>query len=488
MANTIKIKNSGTASAVPSSLEYGELGLNYADGKIYFKNSSNVIVDYGTVIGGATGASVTVSDTAPEGAGVGDIWYESDTGKMFVYYDSFWVEASGSDGIGVTGATGATGTVDLASPAFTGTPTAPTAAAGTNTTQLATTEFVTTAAAGVTSGFRNKTINGNMAISQRGTSAISNAAATNTYGTDRWHIFGSSASTMTITQSTTNPTGQGFSNSTLVTSSAATTPASGDYYGVRQYIEGYNMADLAWGTSGAKPIVVSFWVRSSIAGTYSLALHNGSGNRSLVSTYTISAVDTWEKKTIYINAGDITGTWATDNSIGLAVWFDLGSGTSANGTAGAWTAGLPTRTSGSSNWVGTSGATFYITGVQLEQNYQPTPFEQLPIGLELELCQRYYYRTGGGVSSDIYLAGYQPASTNIIFTYFHPVTMRATPSLASKVGTWLLINTASQPIIGGASTTSYYAYITVNAGITNANQSGAYTNNSTTYFEFSSEL
>ena len=153
-------------------------------------------------------------------------------------------------------------------------------------------------------GFRNKIINGNMAISQRGTSAISNAAATNTYGTDRWHIYGSSASKMTITQSTTNPTGQGFSNSTLVTSSAATTPGSGDYYGVRQYIEGFNSADLAWGTSGAKPIVISFWVRSSIAGTYSLALHNGSSNRTLVSTYTISAVDTWEKETIYINAGD----------------------------------------------------------------------------------------------------------------------------------------------------------------------------------------
>lgn len=109
MANTIKIKNSGTASAVPSSLEYGELGLNYADGKIYFRNGSNVIVDYGTVVSaGSSGASVTISDTAPSGAGVGDIWYESDTGKMFVYYDSFWVEATGVNGInGTNGATGA---------------------------------------------------------------------------------------------------------------------------------------------------------------------------------------------------------------------------------------------------------------------------------------------------------------------------------------------------------------------------------------------
>jgi hypothetical protein len=276
-------------------------------------------------------------------------------------------------------------------------------------------------------GFRNKIINGAMAISQRGTSAISNAAATNTYGTDRWHIYGSSASKMTITQSTTNPTGQGFSNSTLVTSSAATTPGTNDYYGVRQYIEGSNVADLAWGTSGAKPVVVSFWVRSSITGTYSLALHNAGSDRSLVSTYTISTVDTWEKKTIYINAGDITGTWATDNSIGLAVWFDLGSGTGTNGTAGVWTAGLPTRTSGSANWVGTSGATFYLTGVQLEQNYQPTPFEQRPIGTELALCQRYFQTFDFTVSAP-YAAG---AGTEMSYRTHYPVQMRVAPTMST---------------------------------------------------------
>jgi hypothetical protein len=286
-------------------------------------------------------------------------------------------------------------------------------------------------------GFRNKIINGNMAISQRGTSAISNAASANTYGTDRWHIYGSSASKMTITQTTTAPNNEGFSFSTLITSSAATTPGAYDYYGVRQYIEGYNMADLAWGTAGAKPIVVSFWVRSSIAGTYSLALHNGSSNRSLVSTYTISAVDTWEKKTIYINAGDITGTWATGNSIGLAIWFDLGSGTSGpTGTAGAWTAGLPTRTSGSSNWVGTSGATFYLTGVQLEQNYQPTPFEQRPYGLELHLCMRYYQNYAYGEYQEKAVAlGYAPA--NYYYgTQNMRVPFRAAPTITLSSIQW----------------------------------------------------
>jgi hypothetical protein len=106
MANTIKIKNSGTASAVPASLEHGELGLNYADGKLYFKNSSNTIVDYGTIVAAGGGASVVVSDTAPSSPGVGDIWYESDTGKVFVYYDSFWVEASNGGSVGPAGPAG----------------------------------------------------------------------------------------------------------------------------------------------------------------------------------------------------------------------------------------------------------------------------------------------------------------------------------------------------------------------------------------------
>ena len=208
-------------------------------------------------------------------------------------------------------------------------------------------------------GFRNKIINGNMAISQRGTSAISNVAANDAYGTDRWHVYGTSANKMTITQSTTNPTGQGFSNSTVVTSSAATTPGSGDFYGFRQYIEGYNLTDLAWGTSGAKPIVISFWVRSSIVGTYCLSLINSGNSRTLISTYAISVADTWEKKTVYINAGETTGSWDTSNGRGVGVWFDLGSGTGANGTAGVWNTSLLTRTSGSANWIGTNVATTY---------------------------------------------------------------------------------------------------------------------------------
>ena len=126
--------------------------------------------------------------------------------------------------------------------------------------------------------------------------------------------------------------------------------------------------------------------------------------------------------------------------------------------------------------------------MQLEQNLQPTPFEQRPIGVELALCQRYYYRTGGTVAGDITIIGYQPASTSIYATFFHLVEMRTTPSLAQKVGTWSVLNTSTQPVINAASKNSYSIYSTVNPGITNANQSGAQTANSGTYLEFSAEL
>ena len=338
-------------------------------------------------------------------------------------------------------------------------------------------------------GFRNKIINGGMAISQRGTSAISNVAATNTYGTDRWHIYGSSASKMTTTQTTSNSNAvQGFPYSTLITSSAATTPGTNDYYGVRQYIEGSNIADLAWGTAGAKPIVISFWVRSSITGTYSLSLFNSGNNRTLISTYTISAVDTWEKKTVYINAGETTGTWETGNGIGMQVWFDLGSGTNTNGTAGVWNTSLLTRTSGSVNWIGTSGATFYITGVQVEQNYQPTPFEQRPIGVELELCQRYYQRmidpAGVGVNAG--------TTTVARITFSLYTRMRVAPT-STMSGTLNFYNGASTPtatsINSVFNSVSYGQFDFLISGTGATGQAMVmYTTGGSQYIDFSAEL
>ena len=338
-------------------------------------------------------------------------------------------------------------------------------------------------------GFRNKIINGAMAISQRGTSAISNAAATNTYGTDRWHIYGSSASKMTTTQTTSNSNAvQGFPYSTLITSSAATTPGTNDYYGVRQYIEGSNIADLAWGTAGAKPIVISFWVRSSITGTYSLTLFNSGNNRTLISTYTISAVDTWEKKTVYINAGETTGTWETGNGIGMQVWFDLGSGTGSAGTAGVWNTSLLTRTSGSVNWIGTSGATFYITGVQLEQNYQPTPFEQRPIGVELELCQRYYQRmvdpVGAGVSQ-----GSGGGSARVTVPFYTKMRAAPTSTMSGTLNFYNGVSTVTATSIAATHNSFSHGQFDFPATFATVGQAIImYTTGGSQYIDFSSEL
>ena len=235
--------------------------------------------------------------------------------------------------------------------------------------------------------FRNRIINGNMTIDQRNAGAsVTAASGAYTYSVDRFAGYAAVASKFTMQQSTTAPTG--FVNSALITSSAATTPAAGNAYGFLQRIEGYNIADLGWGTANAKTITISFWVRSSITGTYAVTITNSYGS-CYPAEYTISAANTWEQKSVTI-AGDTSGTWLTTNVSGAELWFDLGSGSTFYGTANSWNGNLKVRTSSSSNWIGTSGATFYITGVQLEVGTTATDFENLQYGTQLALCQRYY--------------------------------------------------------------------------------------------------
>jgi len=243
-------------------------------------------------------------------------------------------------------------------------------------------------------GMKSRIINGAMVIDQRNAGAsVSNSAGVNTYFVDRWNMFGASASKMTGQRSTTAPAG--FINSALITSSAATTPGAGDAYGVRQIVEGLNIADLGWGTANAQAVTLSFWVRSSITGTYAISLFNADGSspfRTYVATYSISAANTFEYKTITI-PGDTSGTWLTTNGQGIQCWWDLGSGSNFNATAGAWNSSLLVRTSSSANWIGTNGATFYITGVQLEKGSTATSFDYRPYGTELALCQRYFEKS-----------------------------------------------------------------------------------------------
>jgi len=241
-------------------------------------------------------------------------------------------------------------------------------------------------------GFKNRIINGNMSIDQRNAGA-STTATDNVYTLDRWQTGSSASSKFTIQQnagSVTPPAG--FSNYLGCTSSSAYTVGAGETFNVAQQIEGYNVADLAWGTANAKTVTLSFWVRSSLTGTFGGALANSNVTRSYPFSYTISAANTWEQKTITI-AGDTSGTWQTTTSTGIRVWMSIGTGSTLSGTAGAWSGSDFRSATGATSVVGTNGATFYITGVQLEVGSTATSFDTRDFTTELSLCQRYYEST-----------------------------------------------------------------------------------------------
>ena len=300
-------------------------------------------------------------------------------------------------------------------------------------------------------GFKNRIINGAMGVSQRnGTSTVTPSSTD--YLTDRWHVAMSQSSKFTGAQSSTAPTG--FSNSLIITSSSAYSVLSTDYFVVRQAIEGFNFADCGFGTASATTVTLSFWVRSSLTGAFGGALYNGNGTRSYPFSYTINAANTFEQKTITI-AGDTTGTWVgATNGAGIYVSFSLGAGSTFNSPANAWAGGFYTQPSGSTSVVGTNGATFYITGVQLEKGSTATSFDYRPYGTELALCQRYCFRA---VNYDL---GRAQDST---YTYYPvvrlPVTMRASASYTASSGTFTVNSgSAGVPALNFASVDTVLFY------------------------------
>jgi len=314
--------------------------------------------------------------------------------------------------------------------------------------------------------FRNRIINGAMMIDQRNAGGSVTVASSSVYTLDRWATLNVASSKFSVQQNAGSVTPPpGFTNYLGLTSLAATSLAAGDYYQVLQTIEGTNISDLDWGKSTAKSITVSFWVRSSLIGNHGGALLNDGNARSYPFSYTINSANTWEYKTITI-AGDTSGTWLTTNGIGLQLRFSLGIGSTYTTTAGAWVSGVYGAPTGSVNIAGTNGATFYITGVQLEVGTAATAFERRPYGTELELCQRYY--------------GYYPSvtftnpSTALYngFILHYKVTMRGTPTV-------VCYSTAT----GAANKLRYQdgaADITTYQGGTNANTVSIAANNSST--------
>ena len=276
---------------------------------------------------------------------------------------------------------------------------------------------------------KNRIINGAMVIDQRNAGAsTNNAGGSTTYALDRWAYYGTSSSKFSIQQSTTAPTG--FSNSILITSLAATTIGTNDEYWLTQKVEGFNTADLGWGTADAKTVTLSFWVRSSLTGTFGGSFLNSAMNYYYAFSYTINSANTWEQKTITV-AGPTSGTWiGSTNGVGMFAVFGLSAGSTYGGaTPNTWTSAsykvLPT---GAVNILATSGATFYITAVQLEVGSTATSFDYRPYGTELALCQRYYQvRNFTGDYAAIW-AGDVTTGNTYLYTETFPVSMRAAPT------------------------------------------------------------
>jgi ribosomal protein L27 len=285
-------------------------------------------------------------------------------------------------------------------------------------------------------GMVNRIINGAMVISQRGTSFAGLTNGGNKYTLDRWLWAESATSTAVQTVSQDSSAPVGFVNSLKVqTTTAQSSLSAGNAYRLIQYIEGNNVSDLGFGTANAKTFTLSFWVRSSLTGTFGGSLFNQTSNRFYVYSYSINSADTWEYKTITI-AGDTSGTWDTGNTSGLAVQFSLGAGSDYLAAAGSWGGTRAEAPIGQVNVAGTLNATLYITGVQLEKGSTATSFDYRPYGTELQLCQRYYCKTynisvvAGAVDSNGAIGGAGTGNTNRpIVNWAYPVQMRATPTI-----------------------------------------------------------
>ena len=245
---------------------------------------------------------------------------------------------------------------------------------------------------GPLAGTRNRIINGDMRIDQRNAGAsVSFAASASGFPVDRFEFSNVTDGAWTGQRSTTAPTG--FTNSLLLTVTTADASVGATQFAITaQKVEGFNAADLGWGTASARTVTLSFWIRSSLTGTFGGAFVNSAQDRSYPFTYTINSANTFEYKTITVT-GDTSGTWLSDNGIGLRVYFGLGVGATYSGTAGSWSGSLLFSATGATSVVGTNGATFYITGVQLEAGTVATPFERRSYGQELSLCQRYYEKS-----------------------------------------------------------------------------------------------
>ena len=298
-----------------------------------------------------------------------------------------------------------------------------------------------------------------MRIDQRNAGA-SVTPATQQYTLDRWVANASQASKFSVQQnagSVTPPVG--FTNYLGVTSLSAYSILAGDYFSMYYQIEGLNVADLAWGTANAKTVTLSFQVYSSLTGTFGGVFQNSASNRSYPFTYSIPTANTWTTISITV-VGDTGGTWLTTNGVGISIKFNLGTGSTYSGTAGAWANTNYQSATGATSVVGTNGATFYLTGVQLEKGATATSFDVRPYSTELALCQRYLpaLKDGGYNGS-----GSCQSTTRAFAIFSLPVTARTNPTgiTTSSAGTFNVDDFSA----GFAATAVAFASATTNSAL-----------------------
>jgi hypothetical protein len=346
-------------------------------------------------------------------------------------------------------------------------------------------------------GFRNRLINSDMRIAQRGTSfaGLTNGSS-DTYTLDRWvwAESGTSTAVQTVSQDSSAPAG--FVNSLKVlTTTAQALLAAGNGYKVGQLIEGFNTADLGWGTANAQTVTLSFWVRSSLTGTFGGFLRNSALNRYYVYSYSINSADTWEYKTVTIT-GDTTGTWLTNNGAGIDVRFSFGTGSDYLTTPGSWGATRFEAPTGQVNVAGTLNATFYITGVQLEAGSVATPFERRPYSTELQLAQRYYQKFAAGVGNFYpFGSGTWYSTTYAEMNIPLKVTMRASPSGSASAASTFLLNggvsitaTAVNPVNRITPDIAGVSFEAASGGVTGYGMVAMANNSTATFIDFSAEL
>lgn len=313
----------------------------------------------------------------------GDNWEQKDAAAVNINFDK--IDRSLSNTVTKTGTQDISGTKNFETISAT---------SGTVTTlytsTIAATNVITTNPLGA---FKNRIINGDMVIDQRNAGAVVTVNAFGSkFGADRMRFYGQTGgAAYTAQQSTDAP--DGFRKSTVVTvTTADATIGATEYYHLQHNIEGHNIADAGFGTSWAKQITLSFWVKSSLTGNFGAAFGNNTGTRTYPFTYTINAADTWERKVVSITA-DTTGTWEVGNLIGLSLRWSLGMGSNFTGPANAWAGANYVSPIGSVDLVSTNGATWKVTGVQLELGAVATAFESRMFPVEFGLAQRYYEKS-----------------------------------------------------------------------------------------------